>query len=77
MRITYFRASPASCRAEFERKIVARKRLDPLVRSLKEKAVPRLVRTCYACLGLAVAYWIFRQASIKDPVERLRSSGAL
>jgi len=56
---------------------VARKTFDPLVRSLKDKAVPKLVRTCYACLGLAVAYWIFRRPSIKDPVERLRTSGGL
>lgn len=56
---------------------MARKTFDPLVRSRKGKAVPRLVRTCYACLGLAVAYWIFRRPAVKDPVERLRSNGAL
>jgi hypothetical protein len=56
---------------------VARKAFDPLVWSLKGKTVPALVRTCYACLGLAVAYWIFRRPALKDPVERLRSSGAL
>jgi hypothetical protein len=56
---------------------VARKAVDPLLQSLRTKAVPRLMRTCYACLGLAVAYWILRRPAIKDPVERLRSSGAL
>jgi hypothetical protein len=57
--------------------MVARKAFEASVWSLKEKTVPALVRTCYACLGLAVAYWIFRRPSLKDPVERLRSSGAL
>ena len=57
--------------------MTARKELDPFLQSLKHKAVPRLVRTCYACLGIAVAYWVFRRPVIKDPVERLRTTGAL
>jgi hypothetical protein len=57
--------------------VVARKAVDPLLQALRTKTVPRLVHTCCACLGLAVAYWIFRRPTIKDPVERLRSSGAL
>jgi len=57
--------------------VATRNNFDPLLQSLKTKAVPGLVRTCYACLGIAVAYWIFRRPNIKDPVERLRTSGAL
>ncbi len=56
---------------------VARKTFDPVRLSLKRSAVPALMRTCYAAVGLAVAYWIFRRPTIKDPVERLRSTGAL
>ena len=57
--------------------IVARKAVDPLLESLKTSTARNIVRTCYACLGLAVAYWIFRRPATKDPVERLRTSGAL
>lgn len=57
--------------------VVARKAVDPLLQSLKSSTGRNIVRTCYACLGLAVAYWIFRRPLTKDPVERLRSSGAL
>ena len=57
--------------------MTARKELDPFLESLKSKTIPTLVRTCYACVGIAVAYWIFRRPVIKDPVERLRTTGAL
>lgn len=60
-----------------ERIVVARNSFDPVMQSLKGKAIPTLMRTCYAAVGLAVAYWIFRRPTIKDPLERLRSTGAL
>ena len=56
---------------------MARNSFDPVMQSLKGKAIPTLMRTCYAAVGLAVAYWIFCRPTIKDPLERLRSTGAL